>query len=118
MSIKAYTGVVDPRQTPQSEPLFGRQGEQIANHAGGYAFAEAVQAVGGWGRGTKRAVAAWYAGQEPRALAYQLTKYARRNGWTHRDLLRLAHPVPAPGSAHGRLYHYAVSGAWTPGEAA
>jgi 60 kDa SS-A/Ro ribonucleoprotein len=29
---------------------------------------------------------------EPRELAYQLSKYQQRNGWSHRDLLRLTHP--------------------------
>ncbi|MGL1765686.1 TROVE domain-containing protein, partial [Vibrio parahaemolyticus] len=26
-------------------------------------------------------------------MAYQLCKYQRRNGWSHRDLLRLTHPA-------------------------
>ena len=27
-------------------------------------------------------------------MAYQAIKYRQREGWSHRDLLRLAHPVP------------------------
>ena len=56
-----------------------------------------LQFVGGfrgWGRGVRRAVAAWYTGKEPRDLAYQLLKYPSRDGWAHRDALRLAHPRP------------------------
>lgn len=55
-------------------------------------FAEAIQAFGGWGRGTKRAVANWYLKKTPESLAYQVAKYQNRNGWSNRDLLRLAHP--------------------------
>lgn len=51
----------------------------------------------GWGRGVRRAVGAWYTEREPRELAYQLLKYPQRDGWSHRDALRLAHPVPRTG---------------------
>jgi 60 kDa SS-A/Ro ribonucleoprotein len=54
-----------------------------------------AQAFRGWGRGARRAVAAWYLAREPRELAYQLLKYPSRDGWAHRDALRLAHPKPA-----------------------
>lgn len=58
-----------------------------------FAFAEAMQAFGGWSRGARRAVGSWYSRED---AAYQLVKYRQRNGWTHRDLLRLSHPAPAP----------------------
>ena len=53
-----------------------------------------VQAFRGWGRGVRRAVAEWYTEKPPRELAYQLLKYPSRDGWSHRDALRLAHPRP------------------------
>ena len=53
-----------------------------------------VQAFRGWGRGVRRAVGAWYTEKSPRELAYQLLKYPQRDGWSHRDALRLAHPKP------------------------
>lgn len=46
----------------------------------------------GWGRGLRRAVANWYTIRKPDGLAYQMTKYRNREGWTHRDMLRVAHP--------------------------
>lgn len=58
-------------------------------------FLRYVSALRGWGRGVRRAVAAWYTAREPRELAYQLLKYPSRDGWSHRDALRLAHPRPA-----------------------
>jgi 60 kDa SS-A/Ro ribonucleoprotein len=56
---------------------------------------EFVQAFRGWGRGVRRAVGRWYTTKDPRELAYQLLKYPQRDGWSHRDALRLAHPRPA-----------------------
>ncbi|VVB47535.1 60 kDa SS-A/Ro ribonucleoprotein [Beijerinckiaceae bacterium RH AL1] len=54
--------------------------------------AVAVEAMRGWGRGLRRAVGAWYLERPLDALAYQAVKYRSRAGWSHRDLLRLAHP--------------------------
>lgn len=89
-------------------PLVCRTGTHL------FAFAEAVQAFGGWGRGTRAAVAKWYADKQPKDLAYQLTKYQQRNGWTHRDLLRLSHAKPLPGGVYNSLYKYVVKGEWVP----
>jgi 60 kDa SS-A/Ro ribonucleoprotein len=72
-------------------------------------FAEYVQAFGGWGRGTRTAVARWYNARPADKLAYQLVKYQARDGWSNRDLLRLSHPVPAS-PAHEALYRWVVSG--------
>jgi 60 kDa SS-A/Ro ribonucleoprotein len=63
-----------------------------------FQFARDIEAFRGWGRALRRAVAAWYTTKEPRELAYQLSKYQQRNGWSHRDLLRLAHPKVEKGS--------------------
>ena len=54
-------------------------------------FAEYVNAMRGWGRGLRDAVARWYAKPADK-LAYQAVKYQARDGWSHADLLRLAHP--------------------------
>jgi 60 kDa SS-A/Ro ribonucleoprotein len=60
-----------------------------------FQFAAASDGLRGWGRGLRQAVADWYTGKPARDLAYQVTKYQQRDGWAHRDLLRLAHPKPA-----------------------
>jgi 60 kDa SS-A/Ro ribonucleoprotein len=60
-----------------------------------FKFAEFVQGSRGWGRALRRAVGAWYLSQPLDRLAYQLVKYRQRGGWSHRDLLRLAHPETA-----------------------
>jgi 60 kDa SS-A/Ro ribonucleoprotein len=72
-------------------------------------FAEYVDGMRGWGRGLRGAVARWYNTLPAEKLAYQAVKYQRRDGWSHRDLLRLAHPKPRT-EAHRILYHWVTQG--------
>ena len=58
-----------------------------------FQFATFVEGFRGWGRSLRRGVGRWYASQAVESLAYQAVKYRRRDGVTHRDLLRLAHPA-------------------------
>lgn len=57
-----------------------------------FTFLEYAQAFRGWGRGLRKAVANWYTRSD---IDYQVIKYRQRNNWTHRDVLRVAHPTPA-----------------------
>jgi 60 kDa SS-A/Ro ribonucleoprotein len=57
-----------------------------------FLFAAYVEQFRGWGRGLRRAVGAWYTSRDAENLAYQVVKYRQREGWSHRDLLRLSHP--------------------------
>ena len=68
-----------------------------------------VQAFRGWGRGVRTAVGRWYAAKPVEELAYQLLKYQARDGWSHRDALRLAHVRP-PSYEHDVLFRYATRG--------
>lgn len=68
-------------------------------------FVEFLEGQRGWGRAAKRAVAGWYEREDLKALTYQLVKYRQRDGWTHRDLLRLAHPK-APSPEHKEIYDW------------
>uniref|UniRef100_A0A8C5QHC0 Ro60, Y RNA binding protein n=1 Tax=Leptobrachium leishanense TaxID=445787 RepID=A0A8C5QHC0_9ANUR len=47
-----------------------------------------------WGRALRKAVADWYNTKDGIALAMAVTKYKQRNGWSHKDLLRLSHTKP------------------------
>ncbi len=55
-------------------------------------FAEYVQSFRGWGRALRKAIANWYNAKEVEQVIHQVTKYKARDGWSHRDLLRLSHP--------------------------
>lgn len=72
-------------------------------------FARDVEGFRKWGRGLRSAVAAWYNDRPVDKLAYQAIKYQQRDGWSHRDLLRLSHPT-APSPEHDALYRWIVSG--------
>ena len=72
-------------------------------------FLQYVRAFRGWGRGVRRAVGRWYTAKPAPAIAYQMLKYQARDGWSHRDALRLAHPK-APTVGHDVLFRYATKG--------
>ena len=57
-----------------------------------FTFCQSIQDLRGWSRGLRKAVAKWYLAKNSDKLAYQLIKYRQRNGWTHRDVMRLSHP--------------------------
>ena len=72
-------------------------------------FLQYIRAFRGWGRGVRRAVGRWYTAKPAPAVAYQILKYQARDGWAHRDALRLAHPK-APTVGHDVLFRYATRG--------
>ncbi len=74
-----------------------------------FQFVAACKELRGWGRGMRKAVAGWYNDKPLEKLAYQVTKYRNRAGYTHRDLLRLSHPTPT-GEDRQKLYHWIVKG--------
>jgi len=58
-----------------------------------FEFVESCKHLRGWGSYLKRLVANWYLDKPAEKVAYQVTKYQQRNTWSHRDVLRLAHPA-------------------------
>lgn len=80
-------------------PQVARTGAQLQLLAG------YIDGLRGWGRGLRRAIARWYVEQPLGELELQALKYRARGGrgqrWSHRDLLRLAHPL-APAEDVGR----------------
>jgi 60 kDa SS-A/Ro ribonucleoprotein len=68
-----------------------------------------LKAFRGWGRGVRRAVAGWYTAKPATDLMYQVLKYPSRDGWAHRDALRLSHPK-APTVAHDLVFRYTTKG--------
>ena len=74
-----------------------------------FQFVAACKELRGWGRGLREAVAGWYNDKPLDTLAYQVTKYRHRAGYTHRDTLRLSHPKTNDGDRN-RLYGWIVKG--------
>jgi len=77
-----------------------------------YHFVAFAETMRGWGRTMRWAVANWYA-KNPKQLALQAIKYRQRDGWSHRDLLRLAHPEK---DGNAQLYEWIVRGTEMDGE--
>ena len=66
-------------------------------------FVDTVNGLRGWGRGLKKAIQLWFKGRKAETLALQLVKYKQREGWSMKDVLRLAKPVPAD-DVQGKLF--------------
>lgn len=56
-----------------------------------YTFVDYVNSMRGWGRALRRSVGRYYTDTAIPKLAMHSWKYKSRDGWSHRDLLRLAH---------------------------
>ncbi len=98
LAMAAKLGDLETRRAAyQALPQVCRIGTHLMH------FAQYAEAFGGWGRGMRKAVAAWFNDKPASELAYQLIKYQARDGWSNRDLLRLAHPR-ASSPAHDRLF--------------
>lgn len=72
-------------------------------------FCEALSQGTGWGRCHREAIKAWYLTKEAKHLAMAVTKYKQRNGWSHLDVLRLAH-IKSDDSLHQCIFKYIVKG--------
>jgi 60 kDa SS-A/Ro ribonucleoprotein len=63
----------------------------------------------GTGSGFQRAIGRWFNDKGPSHLALQAVKYQQREGWTLRDLLRLAHQKPVD-EEHDMIYRWITHG--------
>lgn len=104
LALAAGLGDVETRRAAIAAlPLVARTGTHL------FHFLDYVEGVRGWGRLLRNGVTAWYNGMEPGRLAYQAVKYQQRDGWSHRDALRLAKPVPAS-AQHDAIFGWIAKG--------
>lgn len=74
-----------------------------------FTFVGFVNEMRGWGRSLANGVARWYLSKPSFTVAQQATKYAQRNGWSHADVLRKAHPQTSNESLNA-VFKYIVDG--------
>jgi len=87
LAIAASYGTVDEQAYALAQlPRVARTATAL------FGFLTYVQGFRGWGRALTRAVAAWYTEKSVDQVSYQAVKYRQRDGWTHRDVFRKAHP--------------------------
>jgi 60 kDa SS-A/Ro ribonucleoprotein len=104
LALAMKLGDLSTRQeAARAVPLVARVGTHL------FHFVAFLEQFGGWGRLTRRTIADWYNNMNPNRLAYQVIKYKQRDGWSHRDLLRLAHPRPAS-EQHNAIFHHLAKG--------
>lgn len=74
-----------------------------------FSFIDQYKALGGgMGSIAKKGIQAWYQTKDANMLGYQLIKYRQRDGWTHHDVLHLAHPK-ASNEIENNLFAFAKS---------
>ncbi len=74
-----------------------------------FTFVSILNSVGKWNAAAKRGLAKWYNTRSIDKLAVQVLKYQQRDGWSHRDVLRLAHIKPQ-NDVQSSLFKYIVKG--------
>jgi 60 kDa SS-A/Ro ribonucleoprotein len=72
-----------------------------------FQFCQYIQDMSSWSRGLRTAIGNWYADMTLEKLELQLVKYRQRQGWTHKDVLRLSHPKET-NPEKNQLLKYAV----------
>ena len=104
LAMAAGLGELPTRQAAlRALPRVARIGTHL------FHFMAYVEAFRGWGRGLRRGIANWYTDMTPERLAYQAIKYQQRDGWSHRDALRLAHPN-APTEVYDEIFGWITQG--------
>lgn len=91
--VLAMASASDDEATRQAALAALPKVARIGTHL--FHFAAFVDGMRGWGRALRRAVANWYLEMPLDRLANQAIKYQARDGWSHRDMLRLGHPKTA-----------------------
>lgn len=74
-----------------------------------YEWLSYTKAMRGFGKIVREAGKSWLSNTDVKALAYQLLKYQQRQGFSHRDALRLFHVKP-PTEAHNQLFQWVMQG--------
>jgi 60 kDa SS-A/Ro ribonucleoprotein len=74
-----------------------------------YEWLSYTKSMRGFGKVVRESGKNWLSREDVKSLAYQLLKYQQRQGFTHRDALRLFHVKP-PTEEHRQLFEWVVKG--------
>jgi 60 kDa SS-A/Ro ribonucleoprotein len=94
-SVMAFADTEGKLYARQNLPKVARIGTHL------FHFAEFIDKLKGWGSGTRKAFQQWYLSKTPDEIAFQYVKYGQRDGWSHRDILRKAHPYSSDERMNG-----------------
>lgn len=124
-TVSTIVGISEAGRAPKNDPAVFALGLVMSKHPVGHDVVSKVCRIGthlfqlvetinqtrGWGRSMRSAISSWYLRQSPENLAYQICKYQQRNGWSHRDVLRLCH-AKTDNIHINTILRYAVKGEW------
>ena len=93
LAMMASVSDVKTRKIALSTDTFGKI-VRIPTHL--FQFISYLTPMRGWSRGLRNTISHWYVTKRADQLAYHVTKYRNRLGWTHRDMLRKSHALAHP----------------------
>ncbi|MBD2196947.1 MULTISPECIES: TROVE domain-containing protein [Calothrix] len=97
-------------ETPEAKKAFGEIfGQVVRTGSHFYEWLNYTKSLRGFGKVVREAGKTWLSREDVKGLAYQLLKYQQRQGFSHRDALRLFHVKP-PTENHRQLYEWVVKG--------
>ncbi|HLP87912.1 MAG TPA: TROVE domain-containing protein [Nostocaceae cyanobacterium] len=97
-------------ESPEAKKAFGEIFPQVVRTGSHfYEWLNYTKSLRGFGKVIREAGRNWLSRPDVKGLAYQLLKYQQRQGFTHRDALRLFHVKP-PTEDHRQLFEWVVKG--------
>ncbi|MBW4573803.1 MAG: TROVE domain-containing protein [Aphanothece sp. CMT-3BRIN-NPC111] len=97
-------------ETPEAKHTFQEIFPQVVRTGSHfYEWLSYTKAMRGFGKIVREAGKSWLSNADVKALAYQLLKYQQRQGFCHRDALRLFHVKPLS-EEHDRLFKWVIQG--------
>ena len=87
LALAAASSSLDTRKAAlEALPAVARIGTHL------FHFADYIQQFRGWGRLLRNSIASWYLDRPLDNLVLNAIKYQSRDGFSHRDMIRLSHP--------------------------
>ncbi|BAY11916.1 TROVE domain-containing protein [Calothrix sp. NIES-2098] len=97
-------------ETPEAKKAFGEIfGQVVRTGSHFYEWLNYTKSLRGFGKVVREAGKTWLSREDVKGLAYQLLKYQQRQGFSHKDALRLFHVKP-PTETHRELFEWVVKG--------
>jgi 60 kDa SS-A/Ro ribonucleoprotein len=97
-------------ETPEAKLAFTEIFPQVVRTGSHfYEWLSYTKAMRGFGKIVREAGKTWLSNEDVKGLAYQLLKYQQRQGFSHRDALRLFHVKPTT-EDHNLLFNWVING--------
>jgi 60 kDa SS-A/Ro ribonucleoprotein len=97
-------------ETPEAKKAFQEIFSQVIRTGSHfYEWLSYTKSMRGFGKVIREVGKTWLSREDVKGLAYQLLKYQQRQGFSHRDALRLFHVKP-PTENHRQLFEWVVKG--------